>query len=202
MGDRSAPSAAAWLAAAKAGNTAELQRLLDAAPDGDSRRALCRARAPGTSSAGHSALHWAAAGGHAEALAWLLTQDVDVNVRNNGESVPLHSACANGHAALVRLLCDTAADGSARDSNGQTPFDLAAARSHEEAAAALPPAARGQTPHGYLQLSVAGAPVGTLIFALDGAPCACANFLGLAQVLEPEGGSRVVNKEIQTNSQS
>lgn len=167
-----------------------MQRHYASAPDDQARRELCFARAPGASSAGHSAVHWAAAGGHAAAIGWLLSlPEVDMNAQNNGGSVPLHSACANGHAAIVRLLCAAGADASVRDTNAQTPFDVAAARGHGAAAAALPAASRGRVPHAYLRLSVAGASVGTLIFALDEhvAPRACANFLGLAEGIGGRG---------------
>jgi cyclophilin family peptidyl-prolyl cis-trans isomerase len=167
-----------------------MQRHYASAADDDARRELCRARVPGTSSAGHSALHWAAAGGHAAAVGWLLgLQEVEVNAQNNGCSVPLHSACANGHAAIVRLLCAAGGDASINDTNAQSPFDVAAARGHEAAAAALPASIRGRVPHTYLRLSVAGAPVGDLIFALDEhkAPRACANFLALAEGIGGRG---------------
>ena len=58
-----------WFAAARDGDLPALQRqhAQSAEPS-----ALLTSRQPGSSSAGHTALHWAAAGGHAEIAEWLL----------------------------------------------------------------------------------------------------------------------------------
>ena len=166
--------ASAFLLAAKAGDHAQLQRLhaSSAAP-----RELCAARAPGVSSAGHSALHWAAAGGHAEAVGFLLgCEGTQVNLCNNGGSTPLHSAAANGHAAEVRKLIEAGAKPSIKDTEGQTPFDVAAARGHADAAREIP----ASSSHAFLRVAV-GPASGELVMKLyeTVAPRACANFLGL-----------------------
>ena len=163
-----------WLQAAREGELAKL-RELHASSTAPQR--LCAARSSGVSSAGHSALHWAAAGGFTEAAQFLLSCDgTNVNLINNGGSTPLHSAASNGRAALVRMLLDHGATADLKDTEGDTPFDAAAARGHADAARALPSASS----HAYLRISV-GPAAGELIVRLyeSAAPRACANFIGL-----------------------
>ena len=123
-----------WLRAARAGSL-EAMRALHEAATPDEQRALAAVREPGASSSGHTALHWAAAGGHAELASWLLSlEGTDVGAVNNGGSTPLHSAAAHDHSGLVSLLLDpdrgaaAAAAAAACDTNGDTPFAVAAAR--------------------------------------------------------------------------
>lgn len=184
-----------WLRAARAGSLEAMRALHDAATPKE-RLALVAAHEPGASSSGHTALHWAAAGGHAELAAWLLSlEGVDVGAVNNGGSTPLHSAAAHDRSALVSMLLDpdragaaAAACAAARDTNGDTPFAVAAARGHEASARLLARAAPAP-PHGFLQLSIAGTPAGMLVFALHDtvAPRAVANWLGFASGTAPNG---------------
>eukprot|EP00965_Chrysotila_dentata_P127697 4222550-Pleurochrysis_carterae.AAC.1 len=176
----------AWLTAAKTGTVVQLQAVYEAASSSDERRQLCQSRDQGVSSAGHSALHWAAARGLIAMLHWLVgLGETDVNLRNNGGSIALHSACANNCAEAVQLLCDAGADTAAKDANGETPFDVAAARNYAEVASLLLESHGAHSPrsHAFLQISVSGHLVGMLIFDLfeDLAPRACANFLGLCE---------------------
>lgn len=192
-----------WLSAAKDGDLASLRRLHASSAEPD---ALLASHQPGVSSVGHSALHWASSGGHAECARWLLGTAAEaarahlVALVNNGGSTPLHSACANGRAPLVTLLMEHGARSclAVTDCNGDTPLAVAASHGHEEAAAALVRAcqvgAAGSTaptpPHAFLGLSIGGRPVGDLILRLDDAraPRACANFLGLCMGLGGAGG--------------
>ena len=168
-----------WLAAGRSGDLPAMQALI-AASEAPAELAACRER--GSSSSGHSALHWAAAGGHLEVATWLLSlAGTDVHAVNHGGSTALHSAAANDRAALVELLLEHgAAAASVKDANGDTPFSAAALREHEAAARLLAHTAR---PHAYLRLSLGGSgPLGLLLFELDtaAAPKAVANFLGFA----------------------
>ena len=126
-----------WLAAARAGDIFVMKKLIASSCDAP---ALCRAQARGVSSAGHSAAHWLAAGGHVACLRWLLSQpsatDI-VHITNNGRSTPLHSAAANGHAEAVSVLLSSSANPRATDESGDTAFDCAASRGHEAAARPL-----------------------------------------------------------------
>ena len=168
-----------WLAASRSGDLPAMQALI-AASEAPAELAACREQ--GNSSSGHSALHWAAAGGHLEAATWLLSlAGTDVLDVNHGGSTALHSAAANDRAALVELLLEHgAAAANVKDANGDTPFGVAALREHEAAARLLAHSAR---PHAYLRLSLGGTgPLGMLLFELDSAaaPKAVANFLGFA----------------------
>ena len=168
-----------WLAASRSGDLPAMQALI-AASEAPAELAACREQ--GSSSSGHSALHWAAAGGHLEAATWLLSlAGTDVLAVNHGGSTALHSAAANDRAALVELLLEHGAEAaSVKDANGDTPFGVAALREHEAAARLLAHTAR---PHAYLRLSLGGTgPLGLLLFELDtaAAPKAVANFLGFA----------------------
>ena len=168
-----------WLAASRSGDLPAMQALI-AASEAPAELAACREQ--GSSSSGHSALHWAAAGGHLEAATWLLSlAGTDVLAVNHGGSTALHSAAANDRAALVELLLEHGVEAaSVKDANGDTPFGVAALREHEAAARLLAHTAR---PHAYLRLSLGGTgPLGLLLFELDtaAAPKAVANFLGFA----------------------
>ena len=109
--------------AAKAGSVEHLQRLhgADAALLGAAARGI-----------GHTALHWASANGHVDAVTWLLDAGAAVDARNSGDSTPLHSAAGSGHAAVVSLLLSRGADSALGDSGDETAADLARARGHEQ----------------------------------------------------------------------
>ena len=173
-----------FLTAARAGDLFTLKQLYSSVASTDEERvALCTARAAGVSSVGHTAMHWVGAGGHVACLRWMLSlpeAPTTVAIANNGGSTPLHSAASNGHAACVEALLAAKADPTALDCTGDSPFACAAARGHEAAARLL---ASHAPPHAFLQLSIGGKRVGSLIFALDetAAPRACANFIGLCE---------------------
>uniref|UniRef100_A0A8C4NEB4 Espin like n=1 Tax=Eptatretus burgeri TaxID=7764 RepID=A0A8C4NEB4_EPTBU len=73
---------------------------------------------------GATALHFAASGGHSQALAWLLLHGAELSV-DNGRSTPLHDAAENGHLECCQILLVHGANVSARDSTELTPADLA-----------------------------------------------------------------------------
>jgi len=76
--------------------------------------------------AGHTALHWAAAGGHDAAVRWLLRAGVPADAPNFAGASPLHSAVNNGHGATAALLLlEGGADALRRDELGETPRDAA-----------------------------------------------------------------------------
>ena len=149
-----------WLAAARSGDAFTLKKLYSAADSDSARAALCSARSTGVSASGHTAFHWAAAGGHEACLRWLLALPGAANhasAANHGGSTPLHSAAANGHASCVAALLAAGLDPVAVDSTGDQPFACAASRAHEAAARALAPRA---PPHAFLLLSIGGRRVG------------------------------------------
>jgi ankyrin repeat protein len=135
----------AWLDAARAGDVAALRALLAAHPS------LLAYSGTGTSYAftGNSALHWAAAKGHARVAAWLLqqgscprehphagaaattsagappTRQQLCAARNQAGATALHTAVEHGQwgAARVVVLAG-AADVTAVDGLGQTPLSM------------------------------------------------------------------------------
>jgi ankyrin repeat protein len=72
-----------------------------------------------------TALHSAAAGKHADAVAELIEAGADPNARQSGGWTPLHSAARNGDVASVEALLDAGADPSATNDEGQTVLELA-----------------------------------------------------------------------------
>ncbi len=86
---------------------------------------------------GNTPLHAAAAGGHREVCALLLSHNSDVSAEQAGLYTPLHSAAANGSEELVRLLLAHEANPKAKSEKGETPLDMARARNHSGVAALL-----------------------------------------------------------------
>jgi DNA-binding transcriptional regulator YdaS (Cro superfamily) len=83
---------------------------------------------------GKTALHLAAAGGHAEVVDVLLSAAANVAARDAAfGSTPLHVAAPQGHAAVVGKLILAGADVYVTDNYRQTPLMLAAQRGHLEA---------------------------------------------------------------------
>ncbi len=112
-----ARTVAEWHGAAKRGETATLERLLGSDPW------LLSNRSENTAERllGNTALHWAAANGRAEAVAWLLTlEGVELDGRNMGGGAPLHSAAAHGRESVVRQLIEAGCDTSLAYENGDT----------------------------------------------------------------------------------
>ena len=126
--DLSAPTQLQWFQAAKAGDVASLERLLE----GDASLLTRTGRG-----VGHTALHWAAAGGHGAAATWLLDAGIPVDVRNAGESTPLHAAASSGQLEVVLALCRRGADATAVDDCGSMAVDVAKTRGHADVVKAL-----------------------------------------------------------------
>jgi cytohesin len=84
-----------------------------------------------------TALHRAAAAGHADVVKALLDRSAQVDARDYGGGTALHSAATHGHAGAAAALLDRGADPSAPDEEGLTPLHFAARNGHEAAAALL-----------------------------------------------------------------
>lgn len=65
--------------------------------------------------------------GHRDMVAYLLTQDIDVNAKRSAEEgTALHEACIDGHVDVVEWLLRSGADVASQDKYGFTPLHLAA----------------------------------------------------------------------------
>ncbi|KAL1528485.1 hypothetical protein AB1Y20_009828 [Prymnesium parvum] len=116
-----------WMAAAKAGDVAALERLL-------AQHAWLltnRSEETAESLLGNTATHWAAAHGRVEAVRWLLSREgVQRDGTNQAGGTPLHSAAAHARASVVSVLLEAGADPSAKDDSGETPRDAATRRGY------------------------------------------------------------------------
>ncbi len=86
---------------------------------------------------GNTPLHAAAAGGHREVCALLLSHKAEVNAEQASQYTALHSAAANGSEELVRLLLAHEANPKAKSDKGESPLDMARARNHSAVVALL-----------------------------------------------------------------
>lgn len=96
-----------------------------------------------------TALHLAAAAGHAAVIEQLLGAGASPGARDQQGATPLHRAAGHGHAVVVAALLARGARPSPVNEAGETPLHEAARAGHVEAAAALldhgaNPNARGQ----------------------------------------------------------
>ena len=80
-----------------------------------------------------TALHQAAERGDVGAVEKLVSEGVDVNVRDEGGATPLHAAAFAGHRDVIRLLIKKGADINLEDNDGDTPLGFA----KDDATAAL-----------------------------------------------------------------
>eukprot|EP01050_Picozoa_sp_SAG11_P009409 SAG11_NODE_880_length_6754_cov_29.319760_4_plen_330_part_00 len=110
-----------WLNAAKTDNIGLLEKHLEAHPE------LLNYRGQSLS---NSALHWAAAKGHVDALQLLLDRRANIDALNSSGASALHSSAANGAVACVELLLAHGADPDLFDHVGRTARDCAQVRSH------------------------------------------------------------------------
>jgi len=67
-----------------------------------------------------------------KAVQWLLSHDVDPNVRQGDDWTCLHLAACNGHLDAVRMLLQHNADNNARDEDGRLPLHRASEGGHPE----------------------------------------------------------------------
>ncbi|GLC33342.1 hypothetical protein PLESTB_000343900 [Pleodorina starrii] len=116
-----------WMLAARSCDVGALERLLDQEP----RLLGCR----GTGM-GHTALHWCAAKGSVEGVAWLLAQGMDVNVRNDDGATPLHAAARNGRLEAVEVLLSWRPAASGSEAHGTPSLHSGSAAAAAEAATA------------------------------------------------------------------
>ena len=75
---------------------------------------------------GRSALHAAAAAGHAGIAETLLAAGADADARDDGERTPLLEAALGGHAAVAACLLQARADVQAIDADGRNALALSA----------------------------------------------------------------------------
>ncbi len=88
-------------------------------------------------SIGYTSLHDAAFNGKPDKAAQLITEGLDINVKDYDESTPLHVAANQGHRNVVELLIAQGANVNARTRNGKTPLHEAASWGTREVAEIL-----------------------------------------------------------------
>ena len=109
------------------GNLARVDKLLAQEPELVHRRGAY----------GRTPLHLAAALGHTNIAAVLITNGADVTTVADGGWTALHWASMVGRDHLVRRLVDEGADVNARAEDGTMPLNWALRNGHEEVAAIL-----------------------------------------------------------------
>lgn len=111
--------------AAKKGDLAEVERLLDGGEDVNAADGIA------------TALHWAALNGHAEVVDLLGKRGADIGAQSSMLGTPLHAAASRDHAAAIAALLTAGADPDSRDRNQFTPLMLAAFNNRMQAAFSL-----------------------------------------------------------------
>lgn len=124
--------------------------LHDAAEAGDLKRAEALLRADAYLTAakdgfGETALHRAAATGHADVAQAILSHGAAVDPVSHVGRTPLHSAAENGCLAAAKALLDHKARPGALNGDGMTPLHLAARHGHADVVRLL--LARGADPN-------------------------------------------------------
>jgi ankyrin repeat protein len=105
------------------GDTGKVRQLLEARPE------LISAKGP----YGKTPLHWAVVKGNAEAVAFLLLHNADVNAKLEGSYSPVQEAAERGYKEIVGLLLDHKADvNDATGSQRLTPLHLAATKGNKD----------------------------------------------------------------------
>ena len=139
----SAEAEASLIAAARAGDGAAVEALLDGAVDVNA-----------SETGGMTALHWAVQRDAADVVGLLLDAGADATVPNRYGVAPLTLAAMNGNAAVVGRLLDAGADSNRRLADGETVLMTAARTGRPDVVQALLAAgadpnasepARGQT---------------------------------------------------------
>ncbi len=102
-----------FILCARFGELEEIEKILKAFPTFNLMQ---------TDNNGNTALHMAAANGHNDVLALLLSKGPSdyANVSNNEGNRPLHWACLNGHLETVKILLEHGADIQAKNINEKT----------------------------------------------------------------------------------
>jgi ankyrin repeat protein len=86
---------------------------------------------------GWTALHYAAAGGHADIVRLLLDEHALIDAASPNRTTPLMMAALDGHDASVRLLLDNGADPGLRNEAGLSAIDFALQNNHQAVAVLL-----------------------------------------------------------------
>ena len=115
-------------------DVAKLQRCLE-------RNPACIHHDGAGGGSGYTPLHYAARGGHGEAVALLLAAKASVHACTSGGATPLMRAAFAGHAPVVQQLVRAGAALDAQDSDGETALHKAAAQRHGAVLQALQQAA-------------------------------------------------------------
>ncbi len=148
--------------AAKSGDTAKLQQLIDSGAKVNQPRAednatplhiaafagqkatvdmLIKAGADinAHTTAGYTPLHLAAIKGYIGIAGDLLDAGAEIDPVSSDGSTPLHFAAMTGNKEMTQHLLDAGADRTVRDLQGRTPYDVAMARGHEAVATLIRP---------------------------------------------------------------
>lgn len=123
------------------GNTA----LMMAAFKGN-RRAVAGLLAKGAlvTRPGWTALHYAAAGGHADIASMLLDKNAEINGKAPGDLTPLMMAAREGHPKVAELLLRLGADARLKSGENLSASQIATERGHVAIAAMIDRHVRGQ----------------------------------------------------------
>ena len=116
-----------WIAAAKAGDRATMEELLQRS--GGEELVTYKARG-----IGHTAMHWAAATGDRQMMTWLMSLGGEVNARNSSDATPLHTAAGACQFMSVEFLLSHGADGSLKNEDGEPPAALALKKNRKDIA--------------------------------------------------------------------
>ena len=103
--------------AAKDGDIAKIERLLNKGADPDGKKPK------GETEGGFTPLHFAAVLGHADAIITLLNAGADLNARDQSGNTPLHGAARSGRPEAITALLDAGAHPNAKDNDGDTALD-------------------------------------------------------------------------------
>ncbi len=135
-------SAGSLLAAARAGNNRQVDRILNSGVESRERGAH-----------GETALHWMAFHGNQAMVRRLIAAGAGINDALEKGSTPLHLAAYNGHTGVARLLIAHGAKVNARTDDGITPLDWARRNGHGAVAELLIAhgAKAGQQPSGEVE---------------------------------------------------
>ncbi len=98
--------------AAKAGEVAQVELLIEAGTDVDEKDAGLK-----------SALHWAADLGHIDVVQVLVANGTDVDAKDFSGMTGLFLASLGSHEGIVRILIAEGADVNAKDMEGMTALD-------------------------------------------------------------------------------
>lgn len=111
--------------AAKAGDAAEIKRLLSSGADANEEDPMA------------SPLHWAAMNGHSEVVKVLANNGAELNAQSSMLGAPLHAASRFNRVEAIKALLALGADPDVRDRDDFTPLMRAIVENRSDAAKAL-----------------------------------------------------------------